>query len=125
MHVSNSQRPSPLTMEAEVRKRERKREDDDEYLKNLPAGYRFDPNDKELILKYLKPKLSPCHQTRSSKLNSLYNPSELRASFFPINNFCLLLKKRTNTMEKMNFTRPDRAACDVGNYRYRKQYYWF
>lgn len=81
MHVSNSQKSSPLSMKTEVMMRKRKqREYEDEYLKSLPAGYRFYPNDKEIFLNYLKPKLHnqslPPNRIIDVKL-SLYDPEFL------------------------------------------------
>ncbi|XP_059458482.1 NAC transcription factor 32-like [Corylus avellana] len=99
-------------METEVMRKRKQREYDHAYLKGLPAGYRFYPNDKELFLNYLKPKLHnqllPPNRIIDVKL-SLYNPNSLAETYQRYGQKDLYIFSPT-TRKYPNGTRPDRKA---------------
>jgi len=84
----NSSQPSPrIAGHDHVINPDNNDDDGDSYFNNFPAGYRFCPHNHELVLHYLKNKVSglPLPRNRIADV-SLYqhNPEELAGSFLLI-----------------------------------------
>ncbi|KAF5823224.1 putative transcription factor NAM family [Helianthus annuus] len=99
------------------------RQEQPDYLDNLPPGYRFCPTDSELILYYLKPKIETGEhpECRIYAVN-LYNhsPEELTNQYRACDDKWYFFTPRERKYEKGNV--PNRRTGDLGVWKASQKY---